>query len=102
MRSNSEYTSGISPFLQLLATALGARVSKGAKKEIGWYPIRLRPDAAGDKLFGDAPASFTAYHWHGDIFDLPNGSCAACFIRADRAPGPDPLLPGPGGAVYES
>jgi len=59
---------------QLLATALGARVSKAAKREIGWYPIRLRPDSAGDKLFGDAPASFTAFHWHGDMFELPNGA----------------------------
>jgi GMP synthase (glutamine-hydrolysing) len=59
---------------QLLATALGANVTKAPKKEIGWYPVRLRPTAAGDKLFGEAPASFMAYHWHGDIFELPNGA----------------------------
>jgi GMP synthase (glutamine-hydrolysing) len=59
---------------QLLATALGAHVSKAPKKEIGWYPIKLRSAAAGDKLFGEAPASFAAYHWHGDIFEVPRGA----------------------------
>ena len=59
---------------QMLATALGARVTKAARKEIGWYPIRLEPDSAGDRLFGGAPSSFIAYHWHGDIFDLPGGA----------------------------
>jgi GMP synthase (glutamine-hydrolysing) len=59
---------------QLLATALGAGVRKAAKKEIGWYPIRLGPDSARDQLFAEAPASFVAYHWHGDIFDMPPGA----------------------------
>jgi GMP synthase (glutamine-hydrolysing) len=59
---------------QLVATALGAQVRKAAKKEIGWYPIRLGPVSAGDKLLGEAPPFFTAYHWHGDIFELPRGA----------------------------
>jgi GMP synthase (glutamine-hydrolysing) len=59
---------------QLLATALGARVTKAARKEIGWYPIRLESASAGDRLFGGAPSSLIAYHWHGDIFDLPGGA----------------------------
>jgi GMP synthase (glutamine-hydrolysing) len=56
---------------QLLATALGAQVRKAAKKEIGWYPVRLGPDSTGDQLFAEAPSTFIAYHWHGDIFELP-------------------------------
>jgi len=59
---------------QLLATALGGHVTKAPGKEIGWYPIKLRPAAAGDKLFAEAPASFTAYHWHGDLFEVPAGA----------------------------
>jgi GMP synthase (glutamine-hydrolysing) len=61
---------------QLLAATLGAKVFKGSAKEIGWYPVTL--DAAGldDRLFRGAPASFTALHWHGDIFDLPAGAVA--------------------------
>jgi GMP synthase (glutamine-hydrolysing) len=56
---------------QLLASALGAEVKKGPRKEIGWYPIHLSANAAEDPLFEGQPSSFTAYHWHGDIFDLP-------------------------------
>ena len=61
---------------QLLATALGAPVTKAPKKEIGWYPIKLGPASAGDKLFGEAPAAFIAYHWHGDIFEVPPGAAS--------------------------
>ncbi|HKF59368.1 MAG TPA: gamma-glutamyl-gamma-aminobutyrate hydrolase family protein [Blastocatellia bacterium] len=59
---------------QLLATALGARVTKAPKKEIGWYPVRLRPALAADRLFGSAPESFVAFHWHGDFFEVPSGA----------------------------
>ncbi len=61
---------------QLLAAALGAKVGRGASKEIGWYPVELRPPARDDRLFGGVPESFTALHWHGDIFDLPSGAVA--------------------------
>lgn len=61
---------------QLLAAALGAKVSPGPEKEIGWYPVRLAPAAAGDALFGGLPPSFTACHWHGDVFEVPLGATA--------------------------
>jgi GMP synthase (glutamine-hydrolysing) len=67
---------------QLLAAALGAQVRKAAKKEIGWYPIRLGPDSAGDKLLAGAPPSFIAYVWHGDNFELPRG--AALLASSER------------------
>ncbi len=56
---------------QLLASALGAEVKKGPRKEIGWYQIHLSASAEDDRLWKGQPSSFTAYHWHGDIFDLP-------------------------------
>lgn len=59
---------------QLLAAALGAPVTKGKQKEIGWYPVTLTPQARHDPLWRDAPPSFTAYIWHGDIFALPRGA----------------------------
>jgi GMP synthase (glutamine-hydrolysing) len=59
---------------QLLAAALGAKVYKGARREIGWYPVRLTSEAADDRLLKGAPEQFTAFHWHGDIFDLPKDS----------------------------
>lgn len=61
---------------QLLAAALGANVRRAAHKEIGWYPVRLRPEAKDDRLLRGLPEEFIACHWHGDIFDLPTGAVA--------------------------
>ncbi len=66
---------------QLLATALGAKVFPGPRKEIGWYDVSKLPGAGGDTLFDALPESFMAMHWHGDIFDLPNG--AVPLLRSD-------------------
>lgn len=66
---------------QLLAYVLGAKVYPGKQKEIGWYPVELCPDASGDGLFKNVPASFMGFHWHGDIFDLPAG--ASCLAKSD-------------------
>lgn len=62
---------------QLLAAVLGSRVRKGEAPEIGWHEVRLGGLAAGDPLWKEAAAAggrFHAFHWHGDIFDLPEGA----------------------------
>jgi GMP synthase (glutamine-hydrolysing) len=59
---------------QLLATALGAPVRKGLRKEIGWHRVFLEPVSAGDPLFREAPLEFDSLHWHGDVFELPAGA----------------------------
>jgi GMP synthase (glutamine-hydrolysing) len=59
---------------QLLATALGATVRQGERKEIGWLAVSLTEDGRRDRLFETVAPSFTAYHWHGDVFDLPRGA----------------------------
>jgi len=59
---------------QLLAAALGANVRRAARKEIGWYSVRLRPEAKDDRLLRGLSEEFVACHWHGDIFDLPAGA----------------------------
>ena len=61
---------------QLLAAALGANVRRAPQKEIGWYPVRLRPEASDDRLMRGLPQEFVACHWHSDIFDLPAGAVA--------------------------
>jgi GMP synthase (glutamine-hydrolysing) len=58
---------------QLLAAALGASVYPIRQKEIGWYRVALTP-AAANGLFEGEPRSLTAFHWHGDVFDLPRGA----------------------------
>ena len=59
---------------QLLAAALGARVYRGPRKELGWFDVTLQPAAREDPLLGVAPPCFRALHWHGDVFDLPAGA----------------------------
>ena len=59
---------------QLLASALGARVYRGERPEVGLLPVELTPAAADDPVFGDAPSSFPTLQWHGDSFDLPDGA----------------------------
>lgn len=56
---------------QLLASALGSDIVPGPAKEIGWYKIHLDNQSNNDPLFHDFDDSFTAFLWHGDIFDLP-------------------------------
>jgi GMP synthase-like glutamine amidotransferase len=58
---------------QLIADVLGGRVYKNREKEIGWYPVRLTEEAKKSTLFARLPESFTAFHWHGDTFDIPAG-----------------------------
>ncbi len=59
---------------QLLAHVLGAEVRPAPKKEIGWHEVALTDAAADDPLFREVDESFTAFHWHGDVFALPDGA----------------------------
>ena len=59
---------------QLLASALGARVERGPRLELGWLPVSLEPAARRDPLFGPLPPELVALHWHGDVFELPRGA----------------------------
>lgn len=67
-------TLGICLGAQILAKAAGARVYKSGKKELGWYDVTLTEDADEDWLFLGFPEKFSAFHWHGDTFDVPAGS----------------------------
>lgn len=63
---------GICLGAQLLARALGAEVRPGERKEIGFAPIEV--SAADDPILGALAPSTDVLHWHGDIFDLPDGA----------------------------
>lgn len=56
---------------QLIAKAIGARVKKGGKKEIGWYKINLTKWGKEDKAFCNLPEELMVFQWHGDTFDIP-------------------------------
>jgi GMP synthase-like glutamine amidotransferase len=58
---------------QLLAQALGARVTRAPIAEIGWIDVEVCDPGASAQWFG-ARAGFTAMQWHYDAFSLPPGS----------------------------
>ena len=62
---------GICLGAQLLAAVLGARVAPGPHREIGWFPVEAVPAPSGAAAF---PPRFDAFHWHGDMFDIPPGA----------------------------
>jgi GMP synthase (glutamine-hydrolysing) len=63
---------GICLGAQLLARALGAEVRQGERPELGYAPIEvLDPD---DLLAGPLAPSTSVLHWHGDVFELPDGA----------------------------
>jgi GMP synthase (glutamine-hydrolysing) len=63
---------GICLGAQLLARALGVEVRAGEVPEVGFAPVDV-VDPADPLLGGLAPRS-EVLHWHGDVFDLPEGA----------------------------
>ena len=63
---------------QLIASALGVRVYRGAASEIGWFPVHGVPDVAPSFQL---PPESLVFHWHGETFDLPAGA-----VRLARSP----------------
>ncbi|MCU0598689.1 MAG: type 1 glutamine amidotransferase [Desulfobacterales bacterium] len=87
---------GICLGAQLIAEVLGAKVFSNKHKEIGWFPVELTPDGSASSLLGFLPDRFTAFHWHGDTFDLPKdavhlarseGCLNQAFLYKDRVLG---------------
>lgn len=64
---------GICLGAQLLAEVLGGKVFKNRYKEIGWHPVFLTEEGKKVPVWGGSPCEFTAFHWHGDTFELPSG-----------------------------
>jgi GMP synthase-like glutamine amidotransferase len=62
---------GICLGAQLLAHVLGAKVAKAPQTEIGWFPVTHDNN---HPLLTELPESVTAFHWHRDMFDIPNGA----------------------------
>lgn len=60
---------------QIIARAAGAKVYPGDNgKEIGWYPITLTQAGQESPMAALGQGDRQMLHWHGDTFDLPQGS----------------------------
>ena len=59
---------------QLMAKALGGRVTAAREKEIGWGEVEVLPGAEAEHWFGADRRRFLAFHWHGEQFSVPPGA----------------------------
>ena len=66
---------------QLLAKAVGAKVTKSPKEEIGWFKVGLTSDGKKDSIFEGIDGEFDVFQWHGDTFEIPkNGKHLATAV----------------------
>ncbi|MDD2368130.1 MAG: GMP synthase [Sulfuricurvum sp.] len=63
-------TFGICLGAQLIASAMGAPVYSSQTREAGWHDIEI---SAHPLTLNLAP-KMSVFHWHGDTFDLPEGT----------------------------
>lgn len=73
---------GICLGAQLMAHVLGAAVYKNKHREIGWFPITATPEMAQTPFGSFWPEKTMAFHWHGEMFDIPDGALRLAFSEA--------------------
>jgi GMP synthase-like glutamine amidotransferase len=62
---------GICLGAQLIACVLGAKVTRNAHREIGWFPLQISADAGEHPIASILTECGQVFHWHGDTFELP-------------------------------
>lgn len=81
---NNKVVIGICLGAQLIAQVLGAQVNQNEHKEIGWFSTALTTEGAASPFCASLPSQFKAFHWHGDMFDIPSG--AIRLARSEACP----------------
>ena len=75
---------------QLLGAALGGRVGKAARAEVGILDVELTPAGRSDPLFAGIADTFKALQWHGaEVTEAPPGAVVLaqsplCAVQAMR------------------
>lgn len=78
---------GICLGAQLIATALGAKVTKNPQAEFGWHPI-TPSEAVKETLLVDIfSQEMTFFHSHGETFDIPIGATRIASSEACKNQG---------------
>jgi GMP synthase (glutamine-hydrolysing) len=67
---------------QLLAAALGAKVTTGEAPEVGIGQVVLGSEGRADPVLGPEGDRLDVVHWHGDTFAIPDG--AVRLASSDR------------------
>ena len=71
---NNIPTIGVCLGSQIIANVLGSDVHPGSHMELGWKDVRCSVEIANDPVLSPLPPTVTPLHWHGDVYDLPNGA----------------------------
>jgi GMP synthase (glutamine-hydrolysing) len=58
---------------QLMARALGGKITQSPRPEIGWQPIAYQDNPLVQEWFGEDPTD-TVIHWHYETFSIPTGA----------------------------
>jgi len=70
---------------QLMAKALGGKVTRNRVKEIGWLPVRVTDSPVASEWVNGLAPQFEVFHWHGETFsELPPGATALLKSRDCR------------------
>ena len=64
---------------QLIAGALGGTVYKGAKKEIGWYDVKITDNGLDSLFKGLQKRELKVFQWHGDTYTLPQDAVVLAY-----------------------
>ena len=59
---------------QLIAQALGGRVYKGQRKEIGWFEVKVNNEGRNEIFKGITNERIKVFQQHGDTYELPKSA----------------------------
>jgi GMP synthase-like glutamine amidotransferase len=65
---------GVCLGVQLLAASLGGEIRPSEPPEVGLLPVELTDEGRRDPLFAGLDDTLVSLQWHGDTFELPEGS----------------------------
>ncbi len=59
---------------QLISVVLGGKVTKNPNEEIGWHRVHKTKVSANSPFERLFEKEFVTFEWHGDTFEIPEGS----------------------------